>query len=358
MRAVSLLSLSTAVLFALACAGGPGADDATDAKKVDPVTVATATATTREVPRVLRVTGSLVAVDDADVAAEAAGAVEKVLAERGDLVAANAPLLLLDTTTAGFQAREAAASVASAEAQVKLAESECARATSLAEAGGLSNAERDRVLTQCEQGSRQLDAARARKALADTNLSRATVRAPFAGVVAERMVSPGEYVTPGRTVVKLVAVDPLRLELSVPERAAGQVRIGAGIRFEVSDPVGTIVEAKVERISPALRERTRDLVVEASVPNPEGTLRPNSFALARLDLPGEPGVTVPLTAVLTRGDVSRVFVVIDGVAEERVVELGERVDDVVEIRVGVTDGERVVNPIPEGLADGAALAAN
>ncbi len=353
MRAVSLLTL----LFALACAGGPAAQPGAAEAKSDPVAVSTAVATSREVPRGLRVTGTLVAVDDADVAAEAAGAVERVRAERGDLVAAGAPLLELDTTTAGLQAKEAAAAVASAEAQVKLAESECARATSLAEAGGLSTAERDRILTQCEQGSRQLEAARARKALADTNLARATVRAPFAGVVLERLVSPGEYVTPGRAVVKLVAVDPLRLELSVPERAASQVRLGAPIRFEVTDPVGMAFEAKVDRISPALRDRTRDLVVEASVANPEGKLRPNSFALARLELGTSPGVTIPATAVRTRGDVSRVFVVANGVAEERVVELGERVADDVEIKVGVAEGETVVNPIPEGLADGAALAA-
>ncbi|MFN7142576.1 MAG: efflux RND transporter periplasmic adaptor subunit, partial [Myxococcota bacterium] len=265
--------------------------------------------------------------------------------------------LALDTTTAGLQAREAAATVASAEAQVKLAESECARATSLADAGGLSTAERDRILTQCEQGSRQLEAARARKALADTNLGRATVRAPFAGVVAERLVSPGEYVTPGRTVVKLVAVDPLRLELSVPERAAGLVHAGAAIRFEVTDPVGVVFDATVERVSPALRDRTRDLVVEASVPNPEGKLRPNSFALARMALGTAPAVTVPATALLTRGGVHSVFVVKDGVAEERVVEIGERLPDAVEIRVGVAEGETVVSPVPEGLADGAALAA-
>lgn len=354
MRALSLFTL----LLALACAGGGDDEAAADAaKKKDPVAVSTAAATTRDVPRTLRVTGNLVAVDDADVAAEAAGAVEKVLADRGDVVAANAPLLALDTTTASLQAKEAAASVAAAEAQVKLAEAECTRARALSEAGGLSTAERDRVLTQCEQGARQLEAARARKALADTNLSRATVRAPFAGVVAERLVSPGEYVTPGRTVVKLVATDPLRLELSVPERVASEVRVGAALRFEVTDPVGVVVEAKVDRVSPALRDRTRDLVVEASVPNPDGKLRPNSFAVARLELGTVPAVTVPLAAVKEQGDTARVFVVKDGVAEERVVELGERLSDAVEVRRGVAEGELVVHPIPEGLADGAPLAA-
>jgi membrane fusion protein (multidrug efflux system) len=295
-------------------------------------------------------------VDDADVAAEAAGAVEQVLAERGDIVKAGSPLFALDRTNSELQAREAAASVASAEAQVRLAESECARARSLADAGGMSTAERDRVLTQCEQGARQLEAAKARKALVDTNLARATVRAPFAGVVADRLVSPGEYVTPGRTVARLVAIDPLRLELSVPEREASRVRVGAPIRFEVSDPVGVVVEATVDRISPALRDRTRDLVIEASVPNPDGKLRPNSFALARVGVDPSPGVVVPAEAVLAKGDTARVFVVVNDNAEERVVELGDVVEGGVELRSGVASGEVVVSPIPKGLADGAALA--
>lgn len=342
----------TLLLLAGACASSapeaPGA-------KVNPIAVQTAIATTREVPRSLRVTGTLVAVDDADVSAEAAGAVERVYAERGDLVAAGAPLIGIDTTVSALQAREASAALASAEAQVRLAEAECARATSLTEAGGLSTADRDRALTQCEQGARQLEMTRARKALADTQLARGTVRAPFAGVVAERMVSPGDYVGPGRAVVKLVAVDPLRLDLSIPERAAGLVKAGAAIEFELTDAVGVKEVATVARMSPALRERTRDLVVEAVVPNPDGRLRPNSFAVASLALGTSPGLVVPRTAVRTSGEFSRVFVVREEKAEEHIVELGPPSADGVEIVSGLHEGDIVVNPIPEGLADGAPL---
>ncbi|MES2642874.1 MAG: efflux RND transporter periplasmic adaptor subunit [Myxococcota bacterium] len=353
MRPLFLLSLLAPLGFALACAGGAPPEAAV--VKAAPLAVATATATTQDVPRTLTVTGSLVAVEDADIAAEAAGAVERIAADRGDLVAKGAALLVLDATTSGLQVKEATASVAAAAVQVKQAEADCARATTLTEAGGLSTAERDRLLSQCEQGARQLEAAKARLALATTNLARATVRAPFAGVVAERMVSPGEYVTPGRAVVKLVAVDPLRLELSVPERAASQVVSGAKVTFTVTEHPGRTFEATIDRVSPALRERTRDLVVEATVANADGALRPNSFAVAKLSLPNAPGVTIPLTALHEKGDVTRIYVAQDNVAVERVVEVGSRLDAVAEIRVGVADGEQVISPIPEGLADGAAL---
>ncbi len=349
MRPLFLVSL----LSVLACSGGAPPEAAV--VKSAPLPVGTVTATTQEVPRTLTVTGSLVAVEDADVAAEAAGTVERIAADRGDLVASGAALLVLDTTTSGLQAREATASVAAAEAQVKQAEADCARATTLTEAGGLSTAERDRLLSQCEQGARQLEAARARLALASANLARGTVRAPFAGVVAERMVSPGEYVTPGRAVVKLVAVDPLRLELSVPERAASQVVSGAKVTFTVTEHPGRVFEATIDRVSPALRERTRDLVVEATVANADGALRPNSFAVAKLSLPNAPGVTIPLAAISEKGEVALIYVAKDNVAEERVVEVGSRLDALAEIRVGLADGELVVSPIPEGLADGAAL---
>ena len=350
MRALSVICL----LATLACAGG-AAEEATPSV-VAPVPVTAVAATTRDVPRTLTVTGSLVAVEDADVAAEAAGTVARIVADRGDLVAKGTPLLEIDTTTSTLQLREANASVAAAETQVKQAEADCTRAHALTEAGGLSAAERDRLVSQCEQGARQLEAARARQALAAANLARGTVRAPFAGIVSERMVSPGEYVTPGRAVLKLVAVDPLRLELSVPERAAALVRSGASVTFSVTELPGRTFVARIDRVSPALRERTRDLVVEATVPNADGALRPNSFAVAELALPTEPGVTVPLAALHEKGDVSRVYVVNDGTAEERVVEVGARLDDAIEIRAGVVAGEQVVSPIPAGLADGAALA--
>ncbi|MDP2306884.1 MAG: efflux RND transporter periplasmic adaptor subunit [Pseudomonadota bacterium] len=350
MRPLFLFSLITA----LACAGGPPAD-ATATQAVPPVAVGTATATTQDVPRTLTVTGSLLAVEDADVAAEAAGAVERIAADRGDLVAKGAALVVLDATTSGLQVNEATASVAAAEVQVRQAENDCARARTLTDAGGLSTGDRDRLLSQCEQGARQLDAARARLALATTNLSRATVRAPFAGVVAERMVSPGDYVTPGKPVVTLVSVDPLRLELSVPERAAALITSGARVTFTVTEHPGRTFEATIDRVSPALRARTRDLMVEATVQNADGALRPNSFAVAKLSLPNAPGVTIPLTALVEKGDVTRIYVAKDNVAEERVVEVGSRLDAVAEIRVGVADGEVVISPIPEGLADGAAL---
>lgn len=350
MRALLPFSL----LAALACAGGP-AEVTETAVKAAPVTVTTAAAVTQDVPRTLTVTGSLVAVEDADVAAEAAGAVQRIDADRGDMVQKGAALLSLDTATSTLQAREASASVAAAEIQVRQAEADCARARTLTDAGGLATAERDRLLSQCEQGARQLEAAKARLALAQTNLARGTVRAPFAGVVAERMVSPGDYVTPGRPVVKLVSVDPLRLELSVPERAASQVVSGAKVTFTVTDQPGRTFEAVIDRVSPALRERTRDLMVEATVSNADGALRPNSFAVAKLSLPNAPGVTIPLTALSEKGESARIFVAKDNVAQERVVEIGARLEQVAEIRVGLADGETVISPIPEGLADGAAL---
>ncbi len=350
MSPLFLFSLLTAV----ACSGGPSAEAAAE-KAAPPLVVATTIATTQEVPRTLTVTGSLVAVEDALVAAEAAGAVERIVADRGDLVVSGSALVVLDATTSGLQATEAAASVAAAEVQVKQAEADCARARALTEAGGLATAERDRLLSQCEQGARQLEAARARLALATNQLGRATVRAPFAGVVAERMVSPGEYVTPGKAVVQLVAVDPLRLELSVPERAAAQVLSGAKVTFTVTEHPGRVFEATIDRVSPALRERTRDLVVEATVPNADGALRPNSFAVAKLSLPNGPGVTIPLAALIEKDGVARIYVAKDNVAQERVVEVGSRLAEVVEIRVDLAPGEVVISPIPEGLADGAAL---
>lgn len=356
---VPILPLSHALLLGLALSAvGCGSESETStgsAATRAPVAVTTVAVVEQPMPRTLAVTGSLVAEEDALLAAEAAGQVERIVADRGDLVAKGDAIVSLDTSISALQAEEARASVAAAEVQLAQAEADCTRASTLAEAGGLPTADRDRILAQCEQGRRQLEAARARAGLAAENVRRGTIRAPFAGVVSERLVSPGEFVGPGHPVVRLVALDPLRLELSVPERVASGIQVGTTLQFRVTERADRTFDATIDRVSPALRERTRDLVVEARVANPDGLLKPNSFAVAELALAAEPSLTVPPQALVEKGQVMRVYVAVDGVAEERVVDVGTRTDTAVAIRAGLHAGEQVVSPIPEGLSDGSPL---
>jgi RND family efflux transporter MFP subunit len=198
-----------------------------------------------------------------------------------------------------------------------------------------------------------LQAARARVSLARKAFTDTSVRAPFNGVVAERLVTTGDYVTKGMKVAIVVRVNQLRVQLTVPEQAMSSMAPGKPVTFEVDAYPGRQFEGKVKYVSPALQADQRALTVEAIVPNSEGVLKPGLFATARIEQPGRTaGVLVPAASVQTISGTSRVYVVAGDHAEERIVTTGERVGDLVEITTGLKAGERVATRNFAQLADG------
>jgi RND family efflux transporter MFP subunit len=207
-----------------------------------------------------------------------------------------------------------------------------------------------------EQSYRSLEAARARVALARKAMSDTAVRAPFSGLVAERTASVGDYVTRGTPVATVVRIDPLRVELTVPEQAMSRVQVGQPVRLSVDAYPGETFTATVRFVSPALRSDQRALVVEAVARNADGRLKPGLFATASIgQSSSQPALLVPASAVETVAGTSRLYVVKDGRAEERIVTLGDAVGERVEITTGVSAGE-VVAAEPRGrIADGMAV---
>jgi membrane fusion protein (multidrug efflux system) len=199
-----------------------------------------------------------------------------------------------------------------------------------------------------------LQAARARVALARKALADTVVRAPFSGLVAERLVSVGDYVTGGTKVAVVVRVDRLRVQLTIPEQFVAAVSAGQPVSFEVDAYPGRRFVGHVRYVSPALESNQRALTVEAVVPNPSRELKPGLFATARVELPQRtPGLLVPSTAVRTSAGTSRVFVVSGNRAEERIVTVGQPVESSVEITSGLAKGERVATKNIAQLVDGA-----
>jgi len=179
-------------------------------------------------------------------------------------------------------------------------------------------------------------------------------RAPFAGVISERLINPGEYVRPDSRVATLVQLDPLRLELSVPEAAVGSCAAGTEVRFRVAAFPGQVFVGRVQYVGASLRPNTRDLLVEAVVPNADQRLRPGMFAVAEVTLEEVLLPAVPGTAIRSDAELAtdRVFVVAGGVIEERLVQLGPSLGDRVAIRSGLREGERFVLAQTPDLADG------
>ena len=388
-------------VFALGLLTGCRADIATEAASADtapaaPLTVPSVAVESRPIDRYLRVTGSLTADEQAEVSAETAGRVIETPVERGTRVQQGTLLARISATETSAQLTEAEANAAqiesrlglgsdqpfdakqvpdvmNAKAGLDLADSEFNRIKSLLDQKVVSQSEYDQRRMQVEaarqqyqmaqntaqQSYRSLEAARARITLARKAVADTTVRAPFAGIVAERVVSTGDYVTRGAKVATVVRVDPLRIELTVPEQAVSLVKVGLSVKLTVDAYPGETFDAKVRFVSPGLRADQRALTVEAVAENTDGRLKPGMFATARIHQPeGAPALLVPTTAIETIAGTSRAYVVKNNRVEERIVTTGETIGDLIEVTSGVAKGEAVAAEPKGHLTDGQAVAAS
>jgi RND family efflux transporter MFP subunit len=226
---------------------------------------------------------------------------------------------------------------------------------SLLESKAISQAEFDRTADQCRTIPLTRQAAQARAAAAAHAVLDGTVRAPFAGVIRERSVEVGEYVRPDSRIATLLEIDPLRLELTVPEAAAPTVKTGAEVTFTVAGFPDRTFKGTVSLVSPAVREATRDVLVSAEVPNPDHALKPGMFADVRIVSGESKEPVVPATAILEKQGREVVFVVVDGRVEERVVQRGATKGDLVACVRGLSAGDTVVNHPDAKLYNGQAV---
>ena len=185
---------------------------------------------------------------------------------------------------------------------------------------------------------------RAELNIARKQLSDSTTRAPFDGIVQERLASPGEFVQSGAPLLVIAAVNPLRLRLEVPELESTEIRAGQPLRVRVGRS-NTVYPAEVARVSPILSDANRMLLVEADVP-PDPALRPGLFAEAEIVIrKDDPALCVPEAAITSFVGLEKVFLMKDSKALERGVTTGRRADQWVEVLTGLMAGDRVIlNP--------------
>jgi RND family efflux transporter MFP subunit len=384
------LLASVSVWPACQSADGEAADAAGGTPRAA-VAVAPAAAVAQPITRFIRATGSLTAEEQSSVAAEIAGRVVNTPIERGSAVTEGAVLVRISPAEAEAQAREAEANAAQLEARLgltsggslevnavpevqnakasfDLAQNEFTRIKSLLDQRVVSQSEFEQRRTQMDATRQQyeaarngaaqqfqaLQAARARVALAQKSLADTTVRAPFTGLVAERLVSVGDYVTKGMKVAVVVRVNPLRVQLTVPEQFVSAVKTGAPVTFLVDAFPGREFTGTVRYVSPTLEANRRALTVEAVVPNQAGDLKPGLFATARIEQPDRSeAVMVPSDAVQVTSGTSRVYVVNGDHVEERIVTTGQQVGTLVEVSTGLKAGEKIATKNVTQLFDGA-----
>lgn len=349
---LTVLAMGSSLAFAGcgSAAAEPRQSNETAAIHVDTVIVSQ-----RTLPRFLTLTGTLLPNQKADVAADVSGKIQATFVERGSFVSKGFPLASVDPRSAAISRTEASAQARALEAQSNLASADCERAENLFRDGSLSPAEHERQAAQCQATGWSKKAAEARAQLAGKTLGDSTIRAPFSGIISERLVTVGEYVRPDTRVVTLVDIDTLRLELTVSESDIASVHEGQVVGFHVASFGDEDFSATIKYVGPALRRASRDLVVEANLGNDARKLKPGMFATAKIGLGTYDSAVVPATALREEGSTRHVFVVSQKKLEERVVETGEQVGDVVAIAKGVVVGEQVVVKNGSELKDGSSV---
>lgn len=320
-----------AVLVTVACkgksGGAPGRGSAGGGPPAMPVEVAVAkTDTVRDE---IAATGQIEAIQAIELHPEVEGRIVAILFREGQGVAAGTALFQVDTTIL-------AAQVAQLAAQRDLAQQDLARTRDLIAQNAASPADLERA----EAAARGADAQFRQQ---NTRLARATVRAPFGGVVGQRFVSQGDYVTTSTRLVTLQTVNPQRAVLQVPERFARSLQRGQRVTFQVGAITGRDFVGEVDFVDPVVQQPGRTILIKAHVPNPQRLLQPGMFIQARLVTSMRPkAIVVPEDAIVPMQGANFVWVVEEGKANQRQVGLGVRTPGFVEIRSGVSAGEQVV----------------
>jgi len=282
----------------------------------------------------------------------------------------------------------ARANYESAQAQAKLAAADAQRYANLVASGDVSKSAYEKARTQQETAEAQanavkqqyeaaanaarqsyevvstsqasLDNAKAQLAQAEKAVSDTTIRAPFDGYITARPVAVGEYVALTNKIATIVKIGIVKLELQTPEQRASQAHIGDKVIARVVAYPGRDFTGKVTAINQSVDPNSRAFVLEAKFPNPDTALKPGMFSTARVQQPGGvQAVFVPRSAVIRdkTTDSNQAFVIQDGKARLRVVQIGDTTGDAIRIVSGISSGETVATAKQTDLYDGAPVSA-
>ena len=378
-------------LVALVALSGCARDRTVQAAAGDARPVTVGPAQVIDLRREVDLVGTLAAQEDVVVSAEVAGRVSRLVKDLGDRVEQGTPLIELDrerlqyrvdtqrATLDEARARYGASgdgvlppldrvpTVMSAAAQLADAQQQLDRAKSLASRQLLAQSDLDAAQTKFDTAKAAHDAALASARqlrgdieaqtsalqLAERDLRDSIIRAPFDGYVAERLVSEGQYLQPQASVMRIVRLHPLKLTADVPEKFAPWLQTGRPIQIRVDAYPDQVFAGTIVRISPAVDLKSRAFAIEGEVPNPDGKLKPGTFARVQIATDRvDRAVMVPAASIQSRYGTNRVFEVQKGQLVGREIVLGDRLGDRVEVAQGLKAGTSIVSADVEQLADG------
>ncbi len=307
-----------------------------------PQTITVAKARAEKVERQVDVTGTLAPWEDATVSFEVDGRIMEVAVDLGDAVHKDAVLAVVEKEAYEWKK-------AQADAELSASEADYTRFKELI-ANNIVSAQK------LEDVRRRLEVARAAADLARKALNDTTLRAPFEAAVAKRLVNAGEYVRTGTQAFYLVRLNPLKFEGDVPERYAGDVKVGDQVSAYPESSSQSPVQGSIIRVGPSVTNDSRSFPVEAEIPNPANAIKPGTFArLSIITTTIENALTVPENAVVNFAGSPRAFVIENGKAREQTLEIAGKVKDRVLVAQGLREGDTVALTGVELLSDGQAV---
>jgi membrane fusion protein, multidrug efflux system len=313
------ITLSSCKKQQVAARGGPA-----------PVQVIAVEARLQPVAETLSLSADVAPNERVEIKAETDGIVQEINFDEGQRVNMGDQLVLLDES-------KFAATVAEAEANLKLNQANYARARQLFEDKLISQQDYDQ--TAANYAVHQATLELRRRQLRD-----ARIVSPFAGIVGARQVSPGQVITRSTILTSLVDLDTVKVEVKVPEKYLRQVERGQQLEFSVAAFPKETFRGAVYFISPQIDETTRTALVKARIDNADGKLRGGMFASLDLTIQlREQAIVVPEPALMSNGDAFFVFVIDEeGAAQMRRIEVGYRLPGKAEVVKGLKPGEKVV----------------
>jgi RND family efflux transporter MFP subunit len=365
------------VMWLAACGEAPKEKPA--ASSAPAIAVSAVTAATETWPSIYEATGTVRARTSAVISARLMGYVREVNAQAGDRVREGQLLVTLDARDLDVNSRraeaareevrtavpEADSAVAAAKANLDLAQVTFGRMRELFQKKSISSQEFDEVSAKLKAAQAAYDMARARRVQLNAKLAQvdeevrstevarsyAEVLAPFTGVVVVKSVEPGSLALPGAPLFTIEREGAYRLEASVEEGHLTAIRIGQPVAVTL-DGADRALEARVSEIVPTVDAASRAYTVKIDLPALPA-LRSGVFGRAAFQLGSRPLLAIPAAAVTERGQLQSVFVADNGIARARLITAGQKVKDRVEVLSGLSAGEKVIFPVPHGLADGA-----
>jgi membrane fusion protein (multidrug efflux system) len=276
----------------------------------------------------LEVTGAIEANESVSLQSEVSGLVTGIFFKEGTNIKKGQLLVKINDRDIQAQLQESLT-------RQKLSSSNENRGRQLLAKGAISQEEYDTSLADLESLKSQAQVIRAQ-------LARTSIRAPFNGKIGLRSISAGEYLTPAKTIANLASVNPVKITFSVPEKYAGQIKLGSAVSFNTDGSVA-LHKGVVYAIEPGINAQTRTLQIKALAQNPNSELLPGSFAKIRLSLSTQDNaILIPNEAIIPVLKGKTVFITKNGKAKQVNVESGTRTAEQIVITSGLKAGDTVL----------------